>query len=192
MSNLPPPRSPARPPQRGIKPASPPGSEHRGRRILLLFSIGALVLVLGFLIFAGAAAIYFVRNGKAQVTDTLPSDRPKEIPICTGFQPAHTIIVDAAGGRRYDIQGDCPENRLQLNDDLIKQMESVGWTVHDDGQGNLTAYDYTRQETLDVGLADSTSGSNQTTVTIELQTAVKAVPSGFPRPTATPSPHPSG
>jgi hypothetical protein len=160
--------------------------------MLLLFSVGALVLVFGFLIFAGAAALYFVRNGRAQVTDTLPADLPGEVPICTGFQPAHTIIVDAAGGKRYDIQGDCPENRLQLNDDLVKQMEYLGWTVHDDGQGNLSAYDYTRRERLDVGLSDSTNTSNQTTVTIELQTAVTAVPSGFPRPTPSPSPRPSG
>ncbi|HEV1997425.1 MAG TPA: hypothetical protein VGR61_04750 [Candidatus Dormibacteraeota bacterium] len=182
MSNLPPPRPGASPP--------PPRAGSGGRRVLLLFSIGALVLVFGFLIFAGAAALYFVRNGKAQVTETLPANLPKEIPICTGFQPAHTIIVDVAGGRRYDIQGDCPVNRLQLNDDLINQLEYLGWTVHDDGQGNLSGYSYTRQERLDVGLTDSTGSSNQTTLMIELQTAVKAAPSGFPH--FTPSPHPSG
>ncbi|MGI8609408.1 MAG: hypothetical protein ACR2MY_09315 [Candidatus Dormibacteria bacterium] len=190
MSNLPPPRTPMPPPPSGSTPPAPPDGGHGGRRVLLFFSIGALVLVLGFLVFAGATALYFVRNGRAQVTDTLPTHLPTEIPICTGFQPSHTIIVDVAGGKRYDIQGDCPVNRLQLNDTLTNQMEYLGWTVHDDGQGNLSGYDYTRHERLDVGLTDSTSASNQTTVMIELQTAIKAVPSDFPGvgPSTSPSP----
>lgn len=174
MSDLP----PARP---GTVTPPPPEVGHGGRRVLLLFSIGALILVFGFLVFAGAAALYFVRNGRAQVTETLPANVPKEVPICVGFQPAHTIIVDVAGGKRYDIQGDCPVNRLQLNDDLTTQLEYLGWTIHDDGQGNLSGYHYTRQERVDIGLTDSTSGSNQTTLMIELQTSVKVVPSDFPR-----------
>lgn len=170
----------------------PPGNAgSSGRRALLFFSIGALVLVLGFLVFAGATALYFVRNGRAQVTDTLPSNLPREIPICTGFQPAHTIIVDVAGGKRYDIQGDCPENTVQLNDDLVNQMEFLGWTVHDDGQGDLAGYNYAKRETIDVSLSDSSSASNQATVMIEMQTAVKTPPSDFPRSAVAPSPHPS-
>jgi hypothetical protein len=157
---------------------------------MLFFSIGALVLVLGFVAFAGVTALYLLRNGRAQVTDTLPTNLPSEIPICTGFIPAHTIIVDVAGGKRYDIQGDCPVNRSQLNDDLVNKMEFLGWTVHDDGQGDLSAYDYSRHETLDITITDSSSSSNQATVMMEVQTAVTAVPSDFPK-VAGPSPRPS-
>ena len=157
--------------------------------MLLFFRIGALVLVLGFLVFAGAEAFYLVRNGRAQVTDTVPPDLPKEIPICDGFTPAHTIIVDTSPGKRYEVQGDCPVNRLQLVDDLTNQMAYEGWTVVDDGAGNLSGYMYTKHERIDVGLSDSSAGSNQTTVTIQLQTAVTAVPSDFP---PAPSPSPSG
>lgn len=158
-----------------------------GRRVLLVFSIGAIVLVAGFLVFAGAEALYLVRNGKAQVTDTLPSNLPKEFPICTGFIPVHTIVVDTAKGKHYDIQGDCPENRPQLVDDLTVQMESSGWTVHNDGAGTLSAYDYERHERLDAALVDSNNASNQTTVSMQIDTVVTPVPSDFPQLSPSPS-----
>lgn len=178
MARLPPPSRPAVPPQ---------FQGHGGRRLLLFFSIGAVILVAGFLIFAGAEAFYLVKNGKATVTDSLPSDLPRQIPICTGFKPAHTIIVDANGGKRYEVQGDCPENRLQLVDDLTSQMKFIGWTVHGDGAGNLSGYDYQHQLRIDVALNDSSSAGNQTTVTMDMQTAVRTVPADFPRPSPSPS-----
>ncbi|HEY8739389.1 MAG TPA: hypothetical protein VIN56_02190 [Candidatus Dormibacteraeota bacterium] len=184
----------ALPPNRPPVPGPPPRSSippqyqgQSGRRVLLFFSIGAVILVAGFLLFAGAEALYLVRNGKAQVTDTLPANLPKQIPICTGFKPAHTIVVETGGGKRYEVQGDCPENRLQLVDDLTNQMQYIGWTVHDDGTGALSAYDYERHQLIELTLADSASGSNQTTVTMDMQTGVTAVPSGFARPSPSPS-----
>lgn len=159
----------------------------RGRRTLLLFSVGAIILVLGFLGFAGAEALYLISNGKAQVTDTLPSNLPREIPICTGFSPAHTFVVDLGHGKRYEVQGDCPENRLQLVEDLTNQMASGAWTVHDDGAGNLSGYDYERHERIDIALVDSNNASNQTTVTIQMETGVNQVPSDFPQPSPSPS-----
>jgi hypothetical protein len=153
---------------------------------MLVVSIGALVLVLAFLVFAAATALFLVRNG--QVSDTLPSHLPREVPICTGFMPAHVIVFDADTGKRYEIQGDCPEDSVQLDDDMIHLMEYLGWTVHDDGQGDLSAYNYEKQETLTVTLSDSSSASNQTTVMLEMQTNVKSVPSDFPPRTGSPSP----
>lgn len=158
----------------------------RGRRTLLFFGIGAIILVLGFLGFAGAEALYLIRNGKAQVSDTVPADLPKEIPICTGFSPAHTIVVDLGHGKRYEVQGDCPEDRLQLVDDVTNQMASGGWTVHNDGAGNLSGYDYERHERIDIALVDSNNASNQTTVTIQMETGVNQVPSDFPQPSPSP------
>lgn len=150
---------------------------------MLFFSIGAVILVAGFIIFAGAEAYYMVKNGKATVSDTLPANLPKQIPICTGFKPAHTIVLDASGGKRFEVQGDCPENRLQLVDDLINLMQYAGWTVHDDGAGNLSAYDYERHAHIDVVLTDSNDSANQTTVNMDMQTGVTPVPSDFPQPT---------
>lgn len=175
-------------------PPPPPGPippEYHGaggRRVLLLLSIGAIILVAGFLIFASAEALYLVRNGKTQITDTLPSNLPKEFPICPGFMPAHTIVVDTTKGKHYDIQGDCPESRPQLVDDMTVQMESSGWTVHNDGAGNLSAYEYERHERLDAVLVDSNNASNQTTVSMQIDTVVTAVPSGFPPRSPSPSP----
>jgi hypothetical protein len=178
MAHLPPPTP---------GPPAPDIPGGRARRTLLLFSIGAVVLVVGFLAFAGAEAIYLIRNGKAQVSDTLPSNLPKEIPICTGFSPAHTFVVDLGHGKRYEVQGDCPENRLQLVDDFINQMASGAWTVHDDGAGNLSGYDYEHHERIDIALVDSNNASNQTTVTIQMETGVDQVPSDFPQPSPSPS-----
>ena len=186
MAQLPPPS-----PGNNLPPPGPlPPQFHgaRGRRTLLLFSIGAIILVAGFLVFAGAEALYLVRNGKAQVSDTLPANLPKEIPICTGFIPAHTFVVDLGNGKRYEVQGDCPESSVQLVDDMTNQMASGGWTVHDDGAGNLAGYDYERHERIDVALVDSSSASNQTTVTIQMETHVDQVPSDFPPRSASPSP----
>ncbi|MEA2683955.1 MAG: hypothetical protein QOK05_2283 [Chloroflexota bacterium] len=183
MAQLPPPAP---------SPSSPEFHGPGGRRVLLLFSIGAIILVAGFLIFAGAEALYLVRNGKAQVTDTLPSNLPKEFPVCPGFIPAHTIVVDTSTGKHYDIQGDCPENRPQLVDDLTQLMASAGWTVHNDGTGDLSAYFYDKHERLDVALVDSNNASNQTTISMQIDTGVLKVPSDFPplegSPSASPSP----
>ncbi|MFN2465140.1 MAG: hypothetical protein ABR598_02615 [Candidatus Dormibacteria bacterium] len=142
----------------------------------------------GFLVFAGAEAFYLVKNGKATVSDTLPANLPKQIPICTGFRAGHTIVVNAAGGKRYEVQGECPESRPQLVDDLTNQMAYIGWTVHDDGAGNLSGYDYQRHQRIDVALNNSSSQANQTTVTIDLQTEVNGVPSDFPTPPPSPKP----
>jgi len=184
---LPPPQTP---------PAPPPGSSlpprfhtERGRRTLALFGVGALVLVLGFLIFTGAEFLYLVRSGNTRVSSTVPSDLPSEVPFCTGFLPNRSFSTKLDDGKHYIIQGDCPENQLQLDDDLTRLLQYKGWTVHDDGQGTLTTYSYQRHQRLDIGMTGSNSPSNQTAVTMELWTGLKQPPDGFPAQ-ATPSPSP--
>ena len=181
---LPPPQAPQSP-----NSVPPQFSTERGRRTLALFGIGALVLVLGFLIFTGAEFLYLVRSGNTQVTSTVPADLPPQVPFCTGFQPNRSFSTKVDGGMHYLIQGDCPENLLQLDNDLTRLVQYNGWTVHDDGQGTLTTYSYERQQQLDIGMNDSNSPSNQTAVTMEIWTNQKRPPDGFPTK-AVPSPSP--
>jgi hypothetical protein len=150
--------------------------------MLLFFSIGVLVLVVFFLLFTGAAVLYLSRSGRAQVTDTLPANLPPEIPICTGFKPAHVVVVDVDGGKRYQVQGDCPENRLQLVDDMVRQMAYLGWQVRNEGGGNLSGFLSEKHERLDVALSDSSSAGNQTLVTMQMRTGVQGVPPEFAAP----------
>ena len=144
--------------------------------------------MLGFLLFAGVEFVYLVRSGNTQVTSTLPTDLPKEVPFCTGFRPNRAFSNQLEDGRHYVVEGDCPENRLQLDDDLTRLLQYNGWTVHDDGQGTLSSYSYARHQRLDIGVSDNNSPSNQASVTLELWTGLKQPPDGFPAPAPSSSP----
>lgn len=156
--------------------------------MLALFGGGALVLVVGFLIFTGAEFLYLMRSGTTQVSSTVPADLPHEVPFCTGFVPNRAFSTKLEGGKHFIIQGDCPENHLQLDNDLTRLLQYNGWTVHDDGQGTLSTYSYERQQRLDIGLNGNNSPSNQTAVTIELWTGLTHPPDGFARPATSPTP----
>ncbi|MFN2462906.1 MAG: hypothetical protein ABR573_03255 [Candidatus Dormibacteria bacterium] len=184
---LPPPRTPAPPRPSGDLP--PQFHTPRGRRTLALFGAGALVLVLGFLAFTAVEFFFLMRGGSnTVVSTTIPADLPAQVPFCTAFKASRSFSTPVEGGRHFLVQGDCPENRLQLEDDLIGLMKDNGWTVHDDGQGSLTSYSYDRHQRLDIGINDSNSPANQAAVTVEVWTGLTHPPDGFPRPSVSPSP----
>ena len=186
---LPPPQTPpAGPPPNSIPPHF---TTERGRRTLAMFGIGALVLVLGFLVFSGAEFLYLVRSGNTQVSTAVPADLPHEVPFCTGFVPNRSFSTRADGGMHYLVQGDCPENLLQLDDDLTVLLRRNGWTAHDDGRGTITSYSYERHQRLDIGMTDNNSPSNQAAVTMEIWTNQNAPPDGVASTAPSPQPSPS-
>jgi hypothetical protein len=156
---------------------------------MLLFGIGAVVLVLVFVLVVGSSIFYLLTNGKTQVlSNRLPPGFPREVPLCAGFTPSRSFSTPQDGGTHFLVQGDCPENLLQLDDDLTRMMQYNGWTVHDDGQGSLSSYSYDRHARLDVGMTNDNSPANESAVQIDVWTGLTRPPDGFPSPVASASP----
>jgi hypothetical protein len=122
-----------------------------------------------------------VRGTNPRVSDQLPSDLPARVYLCDHFQVARSFVVSVDGGRHFQIQGDCPLNRLVAHDRYISELAFRGWTVHDDGT-NISAYSYERFEALTVAFSDSPANANAATVTIDAFTNVKPVPPDFALP----------
>ncbi|GAC1581364.1 MAG: hypothetical protein NVS3B24_17780 [Candidatus Dormibacteria bacterium] len=181
--SLPPPQKPSPPPPASNLP--PQFHSERGRRTLALFGVGALVMVAAFVLFTAAQFFYLVRSGNARVSSAVPADLPAEVPFCTGFEPNRSFSTALDGGKHFLVQGTCPENHLQLDNDLTRLLQYNGWTVHDDGQGTLSSYSYDRHQRLDISINPNGVPANQAAVTVEVWTGLKRAPDGFPREATT-------
>jgi hypothetical protein len=181
---LPPPK-----PQGGV-----PGTGHGGRRTMMFLVIGAVLLVATFLIAVGVVSLIFIRHPNTSVSSPSVKDLPHELALCDHFKPGNILLLDLGKGERhYQVSGECPTSALALRDVYVAELEYIGWTVHDDGSGNLSCYSYDHGEVLNAGITDSSNGDNQSSLSVELITGVGQPPDGFPqlRPSPSPSPSPS-
>src|SRR5258708_37337709 len=155
--------------------------------------VGAVLLVATFLIAVGLVSLLFIKHPNTSVSTPTVKDLPSELALCDNFRPNSMVLVDLGKGERpYQLTGECPISSPALRDSYIADLEYLGWTVHDDGSGNLTCYSYGRHEVLNAGIGDSSSTDNQASLTVELITAVGSPPDGFPFLQASPSATPSG
>ncbi len=160
---------------------------------MMLLVIGGVLLVAIFLIAVGLVSLLFLKHPNTNVSTPSVKDLPHELALCDNFKPGTIVLLDLGKGEKhFQVTGDCPVSALALRDVYVAQLEYLGWTVHDDGMGNLTSYSYDRKEVLNAGLADSSNGANQATLTVELIEAVTSPPDGFPRAQPTPSGSPGG
>jgi hypothetical protein len=158
---------------------------------MMFLIIGAVLLAATFLILVGVVSLFIAKHPNTNVSTPAVNDLPSELVLCDHFKPANTVLLDLGKGEKhYQVTGDCPLSALALRDDYVSSLTYVGWTVHDDGMGNLTCYDYDRKEVLTAGITDSSSNANQSTLSVELITAVTSPPTGFPKIISSPSPSP--
>jgi len=152
--------------------------------------VGAVLLVATFLIAVGLVSLLFIKHPNTSVSTPTVKDLPSELALCDNFRSNTIVLLDLGKGERhYQVTGECPTSALALRDSYVADLEYLGWTVHDDGNGNLTCYNYGRHEALNAGIGDSSSADNQATLSVELITAVGAPPDGFPlQPSSSPSP----
>src|SRR6202171_6686890 len=161
MSGLPPPRS------RGDHLPSLP--THGGRRAMMFLIIVAVLLAAAFLILVGVVSLFIAKHPNTNVSTPAVNDLPSELVLCDHFKPANTVLLDLGKGEKhYQVTGDCPLSALALRDSYVSNLAYVGWTVHDDGRGNLTCYNYTRREVLNAGITDSSSTAKQTSLAVEV------------------------
>jgi hypothetical protein len=163
---------------------------------MMFLVVGAVLLVATFLIAVGLVSLLFIKHPNTSVSTPTVNDLPHELALCDNFKSSSIVLLDLGKGERhYQVSGDCPVSTLVLRDAYVAQLEYLGWTVHDDGSGNLACYSYTRHEVLNAGMTDSSAGANQSTLSVELVTGVAAPPDGFPlvqvSPTGSPRPNPT-
>jgi hypothetical protein len=159
---------------------------------MMFLIIGAVLLAATFLILVGLVSLFFARHPNTNVSTPAVKDLPPELVLCDHFKPGNIVLLDLGKGEKhYQVTGECPLSALALRDIYVASLEYAGWTVHDDGSGNLTCYNYTHRELLNAGVTDSSSTANQSSLSIELITAVASPPTGFPQLGTTPSPSPS-
>lgn len=161
-------------------PQLPVGENGRPRRLALLALTGSLAIAT-VLVFAGTGLFFLVTGTNARVSDRLPPDLPEKVYLCDHFQLTRSFVVNADGGRHYQLQGDCPVNPLVAHDRYISELAFRGWTVHDDG-ANINAFDYERYQALTVTFAESANNVNAATVTIDAFTNVRPIPPDFALP----------
>jgi hypothetical protein len=155
---------------------------------MMFLVIGAVLLVATFLIGVGLVSLIFIRHPNTSVSTPTVKDLPHELALCDNFKPGTIVLLDLGKGEKhFQVTGDCPLSTLALRDVYVAQLEYLGWTVHDDGSGNLTCYSYGRKEALNAGLSDSSNTANQSTLSVELVTGVTSPPDGFPPVKSTPS-----
>jgi hypothetical protein len=165
-----------------------PAPNRGGRRAMMFLVIGAILLVAIFLIAVGLVSLLFIKHPNTSVSTPTIKDLPHELALCDNFRSSTIVLLDLGKGEKhFQVTGDCPLSTLALRDVYVAQLEYLGWTVHDDGSGNLSCYSYARQEVLNAGLSDSSNGANQSTLSVELVTGVSGAPDGFPRVQSTPS-----
>src|ERR1700694_2909714 len=134
MSGLPPPRS-----QGNQLPSLP---THGGRRTMMFLIIGAVLLAATFLVLVGLVSLFFARHPNTNVSTPAVQDLPPELVLCNHFKPGNIVLLDLGGGEKhYQVAGDCPLSALALRDPYVQSLQYLGWTVRDDGSGNLTCYD---------------------------------------------------
>ncbi len=154
--------------------------------------VGAVLLVATFLIAVGLVSLLFIKHPNTSVSTPTVKDLPSELALCDNFRSNSIVLLDLGKGERhYQVTGECPTSALALRDSYVADLEYLGWTVHDDGSGNLTCYSYGRHEVLNAGIGDSSSVDNQAGLTVELITAVGSPPDGFPLLQPSPSPTPA-
>jgi hypothetical protein len=160
-------------------PAAP---NHGGRRAMMFLVVGAVLLVATFLIAVGLVSLVFIKHPNTSVSTPSVKDLPHELALCDNFRPSSIVLLDLGRNERhYQVGGECPVSRLALRNLYVAQLEYLGWTVHDDGNGNLSCYNYDRQEVLNANLQDSSGSPNQSTLQVELVTGITNPPDGFPR-----------
>jgi hypothetical protein len=148
---------------------------------MMFLVVGAVLLVTTFLIALGLVSLLFIKHPNTSVSTPTVKDLPRELALCDNFKPGTIVLLDLGKGEKhYQVSGDCPVSALALRDLYVAQLEYLGWTVHDDGSGNLTCYGYGRHQVLNAGLADSGNGPNQSTLTVEMITGITSPPDGFP------------
>jgi hypothetical protein len=158
---------------------------------MMFLVVGAVLLVATFLIAVGLVSLLFIKHPNTSVSTPAIRDLPHELALCDHFRSSTILLLDLGRDeKRYQVTGDCPQSSLALRDVYVPQLEYLGWTVHDDGSGNLTCYSYDRKEVLNAGLSDSGNGANQSTLTVELLTGITSPPDSFPQVPSTPSPAP--
>jgi hypothetical protein len=168
-----------------------PAPNHGGRRAMMFLLIGGVLLVATFLIGVGVVSLIFIKHPNTSVSTPTVKNLPRELALCDNFKSGTIVLVDLGKGEKhFQVTGECPLSSLALRDLYVAQLEYLGWTVHDDGSGNLSCYSYDRKEVLNAGLSDSSNGANQSTLTVELVTGVANPPDGFPLLQATPQPSP--
>lgn len=156
---------------------------------MMFLVAGAVMLVVVFLVVVGLVNLFISKHPNASVTTPTVSSLPRELALCDSFKPSQVVLLDLGKGEKhYQVTGDCPVSSLVLDDNYVAELEYRGWTVHDDGSGNLFAYDYQRHQTLTAGITDSNNGDNQATLSIEMVTSVSSPPDGFPGSSPSPSP----
>jgi hypothetical protein len=161
---------------------------------MMFLIIGAVLLASTFLILVGLVSLFIARHPNTNVSTPGVNDLPSELVLCDHFKPANIVLLDLGKGEKhYQVTGDCPLSALALRDSYASSLVSAGWTVHDDGRGNLNCYDYNLKEVLNAGITDSSSTANQSSLSVEMITAVGSPPTGFPQvsPSPSPSPEPS-
>ena len=139
------------------------------------------LLVLGFLVVAGAFVLAQLNGVKADVAslDALPDD----VFICDHFKPSSGVVIVSSGSqRRYNVSGDCPQNTDSLSGELTGELEYRGWTVHVDNDGNINAYNYASHEAMNVGIEESPNQDNAASVEVLVFTGQDKVPADFPSP----------
>src|ERR1035437_4068175 len=155
---------------------------------MMFLVTGAVLLLAIFLIAVGLVSLLFIKHPNTSLSTPTVKDLPHELALCDNFKSGTIVLLDLGKGEKhFQVTGDCPVSTLALRDVYVAQLEYLGWTVHDDGSGNLSCYSYGRQEVLNAGLGDSSNGANQSTLTMELVTGVTSPPDGFPRVQPTPS-----
>jgi hypothetical protein len=165
----------------------PGGGINVRRRMVMYLALGTLVLSLVFALVLGAFAYFMVKSGRARYSDQVPSDFPSDVYLCNPFFVNHSIVFDSPdNGTHYELEGDCQVSQAVLSPTYVSELEYRGWTVHDDGQGDLTAYSYETHREVSVVLNDSGAGANATTVRIVVLSRVLPVPDDFALPTPSP------
>lgn len=154
-----------------------------GRRTVLWVAFGTVALSFAVLVFLGAAAI-FLNGARADVLEF--KDLPNSVPLCDNFEPSRLLrfqVTDPQGNRHtaYHIEGGCPVAPVVLNDKYIAVMKDLGWTVHDQGDGNLVAYAYERHEDLIASIDVDGDNPNQSRLQLDIHTNAD-IPKDFPSP----------
>src|SRR5712692_2920352 len=86
-----------------------------GRRTMWILIGCAVLMVLGFLAFAGAYTFYSLRTPtSAQVSTALPGDVPSDVFLCDHFRTNHSISSSTGSSKHFQVVGDCPVGALQL------------------------------------------------------------------------------
>ena len=158
---------------------------------MMFLIIGAVLLAATFLILVGLVSLFIAKHPNTNVSTPAVNDLPSELVLCDHFKPSNIVLLDLGKGEKhYQVTGDCPLSALALRDGYVAALEYVGWTVKDDGRGNLNCYHYARREVLNAGINDSSSTANQSTLSVEMITGLGSPPTGFPRVRPSPSPSP--